>query len=120
VLLGTALLCAAEAGTAATYRRALLEKTYADTVVTRAFSGRYARGLANEFAQAHPDEAPAAYPEVHHLTRPLRAAAMAAGDPSVPNLWAGQGWRQVVAEPAQTIVRRIAAEASRAHQPTAT
>ena len=84
VLLGTALLCAAEAGTAATYRRALLDKTYAGTVVTRAFSGRYARGLANEFAQAYSGEAPEAYPEVHHLTRPLRAAAMAAGDPSVP------------------------------------
>jgi nitronate monooxygenase len=120
VLLGTALLGAAEAGTAATYRRALLDKTYADTMVTRAFSGRYARGLANEFARAHTDQAPEAYPEVHHLTRPLRAAAMNAGDPSVPNLWAGQGWRQLTAEPAQTIVERIAAGASQARGRTAT
>ncbi|HEX3460967.1 MAG TPA: nitronate monooxygenase [Acidimicrobiales bacterium] len=111
VLLGTALLCAAEAGTAATYRRALLDRTYADTMVTRAFTGRYARGLANEFAQAHTEQAPEAYPEVHYLTRPLRSAAMTAGDPSVPNLWAGQGWQQVTAEPARTIVQRIAAEA---------
>src|SRR5665213_1106045 len=82
---------AVEAGTATTYRTAVLERTYSDTVLTRAFSGRYARGLANEFALAHGGEAPDAYPEVHHLTRPLRAAAMQAGDPSVPNLWAGQG-----------------------------
>ncbi|HEX3842261.1 MAG TPA: nitronate monooxygenase [Acidimicrobiales bacterium] len=120
VMVGTALLCAAEAGTAATYRRALLDKTYADTMVTRAFSGRYARGLANEFAQAHTDQAPQAYPEVHHLTRPLRAAAMKAGDPSVPNLWAGKGWRQLTAEAAGTIVRRIATEARAASRRTAT
>ena len=111
VQLGTAFLGAHEAGTAETYRRALLDGTYSDTTVTRAFSGRYARGLANEFALAHSGEAPQAYPEVHHLTRPLRAAALRAGDPSVPNLWAGQGWRQVTAEPAGAIVRRIAAEA---------
>ena len=108
--LGTAFLCAHEAGTAETYRRAVLDRTYSDTTVTRAFSGRYARGRP-EFARAHSGEAPQAYPEVHHLTRPLRAAALRAGDPSVPNLWAGQGWQQVTAEPAGAIVRRIAAEA---------
>ncbi|HWE70377.1 MAG TPA: nitronate monooxygenase [Acidimicrobiales bacterium] len=115
VQLGTAFLCAAEAGTATTYRRALLDRTYPDTVVTRAFSGRYARGLANEFARAHTSHAPEAYPEIHHLTRPLRVAAMMAGDPSVPNLWAGQGWQQVAAEPARTIVDRIAADAGWTH-----
>jgi hypothetical protein len=31
----------------------------------------------------------------------------------VPNLWAGTGWRQLTAEPAATIVRRIAADARR-------
>lgn len=109
VVLGTALLCAPEAATSAVYRRALLDASYADTVITRAFSGRFGRGLANRFAREHPD-APAAYPEVHHLTRPLRAAATAAGDADVPNLWAGTGWRAVTSEPAATIVRRIATD----------
>ncbi|MCW2541044.1 MAG: 2-nitropropane dioxygenase [Frankiales bacterium] len=111
VQLGTAFLCAAEAGTSPTYRQALLTARYADTIVTRAFSGRYARGLANRFALEHDRHAPQAYPEVHHLTRPLRAAATAAGDADVPNLWAGLGWRQVTAEPAADIVTRIAAGA---------
>jgi nitronate monooxygenase len=109
VQIGTALLCAPEAGTSAPYRQALLDGRYPDTIVTRAFSGRYARGLANEFAQRHDGQAPNAYPEVHHLTRPLRAAATRAGDASVPNLWAGTGWRQLTVEPARVIVRRIAA-----------
>jgi nitronate monooxygenase len=117
VQIGTALLCTPEAGTAAPYRQALLDARYPDTIVTRAFTGRYARGLANTFALDHDEQAPQAYPEVHHLTRPLRSAAMQAGDTSVPNLWAGTGWRQLSAEPAATIVRRIAADAGRAETP---
>ena len=114
VQLGTALLCTPEAGTSALHRQALLDGRYPDTILTRAYSGRFARGLANRFALGYDGLAPAAYPEVHHLTRPLRAAAIQAGDASVPNLWAGTGWRQVAAEPAAAIVRRIAADARRA------
>lgn len=84
------------------------------TILTRAYTGRFARGLANRFALDHDGQAPQAYPEVHHLTRPLRAAATRMGDTGVPNLWAGTGWRQVTAEPAATIVRRIATEAAQA------
>lgn len=108
VQVGTALLCTPEAGTSAPYRRALLERRYGETVVTRAFSGRWARGLANRFAVEHAD-APAGYPQIHHLTRPLRAAAAQAGDPDVPNLWAGTGWSAITDDDAATIVRRIAA-----------
>jgi nitronate monooxygenase len=114
VQLGTALLCTPEAGTSAPYRQALLDARYPDTILTRAYSGRLARGLANRFALEHDGQAPQAYPEVHHLTRPLRAAATQAGDASLPNLWAGTGWRQLTAEPAATIVHRIAADARRA------
>jgi nitronate monooxygenase len=108
VQIGTALLCTPEAGTNRVYREALLSHRYDRTMVTRAFSGRWARGLANGFALGHPD-APDGYPQVHYLTKPLRAAAIAAGDPEVPNLWAGTAWQQVRAEPAATIVRDIAA-----------
>jgi nitronate monooxygenase len=113
VQIGTALLCTPEAGTSSPYRQALLDARYPDTILTRAYSGRFARGLANRFALEHDGHAPQAYPEVHHLTRPLRAAATQAGDASVPNLWAGTAWRQLTAEPAATIVNRIAAEARR-------
>jgi nitronate monooxygenase len=110
VQLGTAFLCCPEAGTSNTYRKALLDRTYPDTLITRAYSGRYARGLANEFAVTYSNLAPEAYPEVHHLTRPLRAAAAKVCDPSTPNLWAGQGWRGVTSQSAEAIVQRLAAE----------
>jgi nitronate monooxygenase len=108
VQIGTALLCTPEAATSAPHRAALLDHRYADTIITRAFSGRWARGLANRFALEHAD-APNGYPQIHHLTRPLRAAATKAGDPDVPNLWAGTGWRAVTTDGAGAVVERLAA-----------
>jgi len=110
VQLGTALLCTPEAGTSETHRRALLDRRYGGTTVTRGFTGRPARGLANPLALAYPD-APSAYPEVHHLTRPLRAAAAAQGDPDAVHLWAGEGWRAVTEEPVGGLLARIARDA---------
>ncbi|GGF90911.1 2-nitropropane dioxygenase [Rhodococcoides trifolii] len=108
--LGTAFLCSPEAGTTAVHRRALLNREYERTMVTRAFSGRPARGLANEFADKFTATAPAGYPELNSMTGPLRAAATAAGRADVPNLWAGTGWRAVTDAPAGDIVARIVRE----------
>jgi nitronate monooxygenase len=108
--IGTALLCAEEAGTSETYRRALLQRRYDATIVTRAFSGRHARGLRNRLAVEYTEVAPAGYPEVHYLTLPLRRAATKAGDPDVPNLWAGLNWQQAQAGPAADIIHSIAGD----------
>jgi nitronate monooxygenase len=54
----------------------------------------------------HPD-APSAYPYVHHLTAPLRAAARAAGDADRVNLWAGTGFAQAAEVPAAEVVARL-------------
>ncbi len=107
--LGTALMLAPEAGTSAPHRAALARP--GETELTRAFSGRTARGIVNRFMREHDDEAPAAYPDVHHLTSPIRAASRAAGDPEAINLWAGQAHELALAEPAAEIVRRLWAEA---------
>lgn len=93
VQLGTVFLWAREAGTKATHRRALTELTRR-TVVTRVFSGRPARAVENLMTADFSAAAPAANPEVHHLTSPLRAAAAAAGDPERLNLWAGAGYAE--------------------------
>lgn len=108
--MGTAFLCSDEAGTNAVHRAALLDRTYERTVVTRAFSGRPARGLENEFARRFTAGAPAAYPDVNAATGALRTAAVAAGWADVPNLWAGTGWRAVTTGPAGDIVARIVRE----------
>jgi nitronate monooxygenase len=74
--------------------------------VTRAFSGRRARALANEMVRAHRD-APPAYPEINNATRPLRAAAAQAGDTGHMSLYAGAGFRLAEARPAAEVVARL-------------
>ena len=109
-MVGTAFLRCPEAGTSAPYRAALAAAAgdpAATTTVTRAFSGRRARGLVNRFLLEHVD-APRAYPEINNATRPLRAAAAAAGDDSVLSLWAGQGFRATTDRPAAEVVDRLA------------
>jgi nitronate monooxygenase len=86
VLAGTAFLLCPEAGTYPVHRIAL--RRPGETAITRAFTGRRARGIVNRFMRDHPD-APSAYPHIHHLTAPMRAAARAAGDHDRVNLWAG-------------------------------
>jgi nitronate monooxygenase len=107
---GTAFLRADEAGTQPAHQRALAEGGRA-TAFTRAFSGRPARGLVNRFLAENSSYAPAAYPDVHHLTRPVRAAAGKAGDPESMNLWAGQTYPLATAGPAAEIFARMRAEA---------
>jgi nitronate monooxygenase len=108
--LGTAFVCCPESGAAATYRRALLEAPFADTTFTRAFTGRPARALVNDFVRRRDGDVPASYPEVHHVTRPIRLAAAAAGDVENLHLWAGARWRDVTEEPAGALVTRLARE----------
>jgi len=108
VQLGSAFLLAPEAGTHPAHR-ALLHAGR-DTAITRAFTGRRARGLVNRFLLEHSDDAPRAYPHVHHLTAPLRAAARKAGDAESFNLWAGTRHGLARGEPAGETVRRFAAE----------
>ena len=91
VAVGTALLLTPESGASQTHKSALVDPRFSQTVVTRAFTGRPARALRNDFTRRHTAAAPAGYPALHHLTGPLRRAAAAAGDPQVLHLWAGTG-----------------------------
>jgi nitronate monooxygenase len=98
---GTAFLLCPEAGTSAPHREAIARG--GETALTRAFTGRRARGIVNRFMREHP-EAPSAYPHVHYLTAPLRASARAAGDPERINLWAGTRFTAVRERPAAEVV----------------
>ncbi len=112
VQLGTAFLRCTESGAHPLYKAALAGPRFTSTAVTRAFSGRRARSIVNGFLRAHAD-APAAYPEINHLTRPLRAAAAAAGDPDHMSLYAGEGFRHAQERSAGEIIERLAAGRTR-------
>jgi nitronate monooxygenase len=95
---GTALMLSPEAGTTEAQRALLREPI--PTGLTRAFSGRLARGMINRFQAEHSEAAPVAYPEIHHLTSPLRGHARRSGDADGFNLWAGQAHELTVEAPA--------------------
>jgi len=105
---GTAFLRCPESGAHPRYKAALADPRSAATTLTRAFSGRLARGLVNQFIRDHQD-APPAYPEINNETRPLRAAAAAEGDTERMSLWAGQGYRSATDYPAGEIIERLSA-----------
>ncbi len=108
--LGTAFLVTPESGAPEPHKQAMTDPLFNRTELTRAFSGRPARGLVNRFMREHGPYAPAAYPQVHHMTSPLRKAAAKAGDPQGMALWAGQGHRLARELPAGQLVEVLAAE----------
>ncbi|SCF57944.1 nitroalkane oxidase [Streptomyces sp. DconLS] len=112
--LGTAFLATPESGAPAVHKEALTNPLFVRTELTRAFTGRPARGLVNRFLREHGPYAPAAYPEINHLTSPLRKAAAKAGDAQGMALWAGQGHRLARDLPAGQLVEVLAAELAEA------
>jgi nitronate monooxygenase len=130
VQMGSAFLLADEATNGATWQKALREAPDDSTRLTRAFSGRYARGLENRFVRemaAVQEEVPA-YPVQNRLSQALRAAADKAGDPEMMSLWAGQAvtlarpgaaaemvklWWAQAQETAQTLAQRTGATETR-------
>jgi nitronate monooxygenase len=109
-MVGTVLLRTRESGASETHRAALADPAFDQTTVTRAFTGRPARGLRNRFIERYDALAPLGYPALHHLTSPLRKAAAAAGDTGLVHLWAGTGYREAREEPAASTLTRLAAD----------
>ncbi|RFU43377.1 nitronate monooxygenase [Actinomadura logoneensis] len=107
VQVGTLFLRCPESGATDVAKAALADPRFTETAVTRAFSGRPARGLVNRFLAEHSDAAPAAYPDVHYVTAPLRRAAAERGDADTVNLWAGTAFRSATESPAAEIVDRL-------------
>jgi nitronate monooxygenase len=119
VQMGTAFLTADEAGIPEAYKAAILRARENETRITRAFSGRPARGIVNRFmAEVEGGSAGAdailPYPLQNDLTRPLRGAAARQGREEFLSLWAGQGVRLARRQPAGELVARLVEETAAA------
>ena len=112
VQLGTAFLVCPESGAPEAHKRAILAANRDTTVVTRAFSGRPARGLRNVFLDAleGKDDAILPFPLQNALTRPMRTAAGKLGNAGYLSLWAGRGVARARSMPADELVRRLVDE----------
>lgn len=107
VQLGTLFLPTSESGANEHHKAALTAPWARTTRVTRAFSGRPARGIENDFIRKFDRSAPAAYPELHHLTSPMRARAAIDGDVDRLALWAGTAHRHAHPRPAAELVEQV-------------
>lgn len=103
VQVGTLLLLSDEAGTSQAHQDAL-QSGITETQLTRAFTGRPARAIVNDFVAEFDALAPAVYPHMHYLTAPLRAKAKDAGAWQHVNAWAGTGFSQAQTKPAAEII----------------
>jgi len=114
--LGTAFLACPESGTPEAYRRAILSARGDTTVITRAFSGRPARGLRNLFIDKLNNKQYyiLPYPLQNALTRPMRTSAARRNDAGFLSLWAGQGVTRARALPAAELIQRLIAEMEQA------
>lgn len=93
VQMGTAFLACPESAISAAWKDSLLHARDDQTRVTRAFSGRPARGVINDFMErfrAIEYDLPP-YPIQNSLTTPIRQAAAKANRGEFLSLWAGQG-----------------------------
>ena len=115
VALGTAFLASPESGASDAYKSAILAARTDTTVITRAFSGRPARGIANGFIETmrRHEAAILPYPLQNALTRAMRAAAAQRGESGFLSLWAGTGVARTRAMPAGELVRQLANELGR-------
>lgn len=106
VQLGTAFLACPESGASPAYKNAVLNAKTNTTVITRAFSGRHARGLRNEFIDLVPQAAILPFPLQNALTRPMRSK----GDARFLSLWAGTGVARARSMPAAHLMETLVEE----------
>ena len=107
--LGTAFLTCPESGAPEAHKQAILAARHDTTVITRAFSGRPARGLANAFVARleGKEDRILPYPLQNILTRAMRTAAAKRGDAGWLSLWAGSGVARSRVMRAGDLVRRL-------------
>ena len=116
VQLGTAFLSSDEASVADVYRQAIANASEEDTRMTRAFSGRPARGIRNRYidALAAVDGELPDFPLMNTLTKPLRAASQSKGSGDLVSLWAGQALTLNRSMPAAQLLETLIVETGEA------
>jgi nitronate monooxygenase len=116
VQLGTAFLLCKESGIPEAYREAILTAHEDQTRITRAFSGRPARGIVNRFMtemESTPENI-LPMPWQNNLTRALRQRAAKQNRSEFLSLWSGQGTRMARRQSAGDLAARLANETHKA------
>ncbi|QQK81290.1 DUF561 domain-containing protein [Salicibibacter cibi] len=112
IQMGTAFLTCHESGAQDMHKEEVLNSTEADTMITKAFSGKEARGIKNRFMEEMDDKHDPIppYPIQNAATKDIRKAAGQQKKPDYMSLWAGQGTRLSEAMTAKELVDKLVEE----------
>lgn len=113
VQMGTAFLTCIESGAHPIYKEAIMHAKEDQIVLTRAFSGKYARGIKNKFIEEmekHEDLLPD-FPVQNTLTQPIRKASSSQQNPDYLSLWSGQSPRLAKNQSVKMLFKTILTEA---------
>lgn len=116
--LGTAFLTCKESSAHSVYKQAILDRKE-DTILTKAFSGKLARGIKNKFMDEMQGNYILPFPLQNDLTGAMRKQAGTLGKPEFMSLWAGQGYRLAKELTVEELMEELIAEADKAFQSAA-
>lgn len=118
VQIGTAFLACNESAASNVHREQLFSANAKFTALTRAFSGRLARGIRNRFMeelQPHVEQLPM-YPVQNWLTGQMKPAAIAQNRHDLMSLWSGQAAPLLRHKNAATLFNSLIEETSQIMQ----
>lgn len=107
---GTALITATECGASDVHKKAILQSEEKATTLTKAFTGKYARGLKNKFTEDMKDETVAPYPLQHYLTLDIRKESVKQNRPDYLSLWMGENSHLAISASIKEIVATLVSE----------
>ncbi|WP_101845724.1 nitronate monooxygenase family protein [Halobacillus sp. Marseille-P3879] len=112
VQLGTAFVTSTESSAHQLHKEAILRAEESQTVLTRAFSGKPARGIQNAFIEKMKDYESNLpdYPVQNRLTKGIRKQAAKQNNPDFMSLWSGQSPRLSQRKAAGEIIKEIMEE----------
>ena len=108
--LGTAFLTCPEAGTSKIHKHYLLNEQKRKTKITKAFSGRMARGINNKFIEEMSGKKIFPFPIQNSVTTPLRRVSQNKNNGEFINLWAGINFNKVRNLSAKELIKKLAEE----------
>lgn len=115
VQMGTAFLVCEESGAPRVHKEAIINATEEQTVLTKSFSGKMARGVNNCFIESMKnfEEVLPDYPLQNELTKTIRKASAAEGNIDYMSLWSGQSPKLAKTLTVQSLMTRIVNEAEK-------
>ncbi|TDL30869.1 nitronate monooxygenase [Jeotgalibacillus sp. S-D1] len=115
VMMGTAFLTCSESGASSVHKKAVLEAREDEIVMTRAFSGKWARGVHNRFIEEmkHSQLDVPVFPVQNTLTKAIRSASSSQGNPDCMSLWSGQSPMLAKEQTAAQLIDSVTEQAQR-------